>query len=133
MNSLLLGFGALLFPKAKVVVCRRAPRDSGLECFTNRFMTQYYATDLGDIGRFLGLTATALDHWKAVLPNPMIEIRFEDLLSAPDAVLEKLMDFLDLAPVPEANGAPDTAAPISFKADDYAAFLGPLEGNMGQA
>ena len=130
MNSLLLGFGALLFPKAKVIVCRRAPRDSGLECFTNRFMTQHYATDLGDIGRFLHLTDTALDHWMAALPNPMIEIRFEDAVGAPGATLEKLMDFLDLDALPEATGGLEAVTPISFKADDYADFLGPLDADV---
>jgi len=131
MNSLLLGFGGLLFPKAKVIVCRRAPRDSGLECFTTRFMTQYYATDLGDIGRFLRLTAKSLDHWKAVLPNPIIEIQFEDVLKAPDATMEKLMDFLDLDPASAAMDDAPAVSPITFRADDYAAFLGPLEAALG--
>lgn|GEM_PF-1774690 len=137
MNSLLLGFGGLLFPKAKVIICRRASRDSGLECFTTRFMTrfmtQYYATDLGDIGRFLRLTARALDHWKTVLSNPMIEIQFEDVLGAPDATMEKLTDFLDLDPVPGPSDDLQTALPISFKADDYAPFLDPLEAALDSA
>jgi len=131
MNSLLLGFGALMFPKARIIICRREPRDSGLECFTNRFMTQHYASDLGDIGRFLDLTATALDHWKAVLPNPMIEVRFEDVLRTPDRTMEKLMDFLDLGPVSPQASDLEPSSPVSFRADDYAAFLGPLEAGLG--
>jgi hypothetical protein len=38
-----------------------------------------------------------LDHWRGALPLPIVEVRYERLVTAPEAELRRVLDGLDLA------------------------------------
>ena len=98
-NFLYLGLIALLFPGAKIIHCRRDPRDIGLSIFTFRFHGSHgYAHDLADLGWYIGEHDRLMAHWKAATPNAIIEIKLSDWVEDFDATLARVLDHVDLPP-----------------------------------
>lgn len=96
-NFLRLGLIALMFPRARVVHCRRHPMDSGASIFFQSFKEDLcFAFGLGDIGRYHCLYHRLMDHWRKVLPIPMLELQYEDLVSDPEPQTRRLIEFLGL-------------------------------------
>ena len=126
-NLLLLGFAALMFPRAPIIYCRREGMDIGLACYTARFAgTQLYSTDLHDTGRFIRLGQDMWDHWKTAVPNPVLEVNFRDLTEQPDDTARQVYGFLGLdGPVPDGH-AGRQATGIKFQAAAYESHLNPL-------
>ncbi|MBV9735838.1 MAG: sulfotransferase [Acidisphaera sp.] len=101
-NSLHLGFIATLLPGARVIVCTRDPRDIGLSIFRRRFLGYHpYAHDLGDLGWYIGAHARLLDHWRQVLPLPMLTVALADWIEDFAGTLARVLAFLDLPPAEE--------------------------------
>jgi len=96
-NARHLGLIATLLPGARVVHCRRDPRDVGLSIFQIRFFGYHpYAHDLGDLGWTIGQHERLMAHWRAVLPLRILEIALTDWIDDFDATLARLLRFLDL-------------------------------------
>ncbi len=96
-NFLHLGLAAQLFPGARVVHCVRDPLDAGFSCFTRNFHASHdYATNLGSIGVFIRTHEQLMRHWKAALPLPIHELRYEDLVANPERVSRELIEFCGL-------------------------------------
>jgi hypothetical protein len=97
MRTLDLGMVNLLFPRAKVVVMIRDPRDCCLSCFFQdlgitpvsvRFLT---LETLGDIyGEIMGLWVGMRDR----VTFPWLEMRYEDLVSDFEPRARELVEFL---------------------------------------
>lgn len=91
----------LLFPKARIIHCMRDPRDIGLSIFTFRFYGNHgYAHDLADLGWTIGEQTRLMNHWKAVLPQPVLNLRLDDWVQDFDATLARVLDFVGLPPDP---------------------------------
>ncbi len=96
-NFMFLGLAALLMPKAHIISCLRDPRDIGFSIFTFRFYgTHPYAHNLSDLGWYMGEKQRLMDHWKQVLPNPILEINLSDWVDDFPATLTRLLTFLNL-------------------------------------
>ena len=96
-NFLLLGLIAVLFPKARVVHCRRAPMDTCLSCYFQAFVAEHdYAYGLGDLGAYYREYERLMAHWRETLPLPMFEIDYEDLIADQDRVSRELIAFCGL-------------------------------------
>jgi tetratricopeptide (TPR) repeat protein len=96
-NWLYLGHIQLMFPEARVLYCRRDPMDTGLSCFAQHFTAPHvWACDLADIGRFQKATERLMEHWKNVLPLPILEVSYEDMVDDQEAVSRRVIDFLGL-------------------------------------
>jgi tetratricopeptide (TPR) repeat protein len=96
-NFLYLGLVALLLPGARIIHCCRDPRDIGLSIFTFRFHGQHgYAHDLGDLGWYIGEHDRLNAHWRAALPNPILQVKLSDWVENFDATLARVLQFLDL-------------------------------------
>lgn len=97
LNYYNLGLIALLFPRARVVWCRRDPRDIALSIYSENFsLDSQFATDLGDIGHAIGVQVRLMRHWQSVLPLPILELQYESLVDAPEAEARRLVDFIGL-------------------------------------
>ena len=91
-DFLYLGLVALLFPRAKIIHCRRDPRDIGLSIFTFRFHGSHgYAHDLADLGWYIGEHERLMAHWKAALPNPILEVKLSDWVEDFDGTLARVL------------------------------------------
>jgi Flp pilus assembly protein TadD len=96
-NFLYLGLVALLLPGARIIHCCRDPRDIGLSIFTFRFHGHHgYAHDLGDLGWYIGEHDRLNAHWRAALPNPILQVKLSDWVANFDATLARVLAFLEL-------------------------------------
>jgi tetratricopeptide (TPR) repeat protein len=97
-NPRLLGLIALLFPRARVIDCRRDPVDNGLSIFMNRFnpAKHPYATDLRHIGFVCRQAERLMEHWRRVLDLPILQVRYEELIGDPEPMTRRIIEFCDL-------------------------------------
>ena len=70
-NFRFIGMIKLMLPNAKIIHCRRDPRDTCLSVFKSFFTAGIhdYAYDLRELGRYYNLYRDLMDHWHHVLPG----------------------------------------------------------------
>jgi len=97
-NIYWLGPIHLLFPQARVLHCRRAAADTGLSIYRTLFAAPHeFAYDQDDIAFVLRCYDRLAAHWRAVLPaGTMLEVPYEDLVAAPEAMARRMLDFCGL-------------------------------------
>lgn len=97
-NFGLLGLVAMLFPKARIIHCRRHPLDAGLSCWTRKFApgTNEWANTMEGIAEFHRESEAWMDHWREVLPLPVLEVRYEHLVADLDGEARRIIDFCGL-------------------------------------
>lgn len=95
-NYLYLGLLAVLFPRARVIHCRREPLDVCLSCFFQYFKGLSFSWDLDDLGRHDRDYERLMAHWRAVLPLPVFEVTYEELVADLEAVSRRLVAFCGL-------------------------------------
>ncbi|MBI3462463.1 MAG: sulfotransferase [Planctomycetes bacterium] len=98
LNYLHLGLMALLFPRARIVHCRRDPLDTCLSCYFQRFRGDHeYSYDLAHLGSYYRTYERLISHWREVLPMPVLELHYEALIDDPQATSERLLAFCGLS------------------------------------
>ncbi len=96
-NFLHLGLIALLFPEARIMHCIRAPLDTCLLNYFHYFSRgSGHACDLDDLASYYLDYARLMAHWKRVLPVPLCEIIYEDLVAEPHREVARALAFLSL-------------------------------------
>jgi tetratricopeptide (TPR) repeat protein len=97
-NIFKLGLVAVLFQSARVVFCRRDPRDIGLSCFFQKFSSRQaaFSYNLADCGRRCLATDTLIAHWHRALPLRSIDIHYEALIADLEGESRRLIAFLGL-------------------------------------
>jgi tetratricopeptide (TPR) repeat protein len=76
-NALYLGLIAAMFPRCQVIHCRRDPRDVALSCWMTHFAAIRWACDPDDIVSRIREYQRVMEHWRRVLPVPVLEIDYE--------------------------------------------------------
>jgi tetratricopeptide (TPR) repeat protein len=96
-NVYRLGLIRLLFPSARVILCRRDPRDCCLSCYFQWFSEgNAFAFDLAHCGHEHLMVDRAMAHWREVLPLRMLEVQYEDVVADLEGQSRRLIDFLGL-------------------------------------
>ena len=96
-NFLRLAFIALVFPKARVIHCRREALDTCLSCYFQFFdRGQEFTYDLANLGLYYRQYERLMQHWRKVLPLDMIDVSYEQLVANPEAESRRLVDFCGL-------------------------------------
>lgn len=92
-NHLIYGLIARALPGARIIVVHRDPRDLALSVYKNHFAqgTHRYANDLGDIARTIKAFRANIAFWKARLGDRIFEIRYDDLVAAPEPQAKALI------------------------------------------
>jgi len=144
----LLGAIALVLPDATIIHCRRHPLDTCLSCYFRDFSRgQEFSYDLGNLGRFYREYERLMDHWRAVLPRPMYEVQYEELVSDQERVSRELVEFCGLAWHPDCLRFHENTRPVQTASrwqvrqpmyatsigrwKHYDAHLGPLKEALG--
>jgi tetratricopeptide (TPR) repeat protein len=96
VNFLHLGLIAILFPKARIIHCRRDPLDTCVSCFVQIFRGLSFTLDLEDLGRYYRDYERLMNHWRVVLPLQMTEIVYEELVADVERGTRQLLDFCEL-------------------------------------
>jgi tetratricopeptide (TPR) repeat protein len=95
-NYLLLGLIATLFPRARVIHTRRDVRDVALSCWLTGFESVPWACDLEHIGARVRDCQRLMAHWRRVLPLPMLEIDYEEIVADLEPAARRLVDWIGL-------------------------------------
>lgn len=145
-----LGLIALLFPKARIIHCRRDPLDTCVSIFMQSYIgTHEYAYDLPTLGRYYRDYEGLMAHWREVLPLSIFECPYEDMVRSFEPTTRALLDFLNLEWDPacldyhQRGGAVSTASLWQVRQPlygtslarwrRYETHLGPLKAGMGLA
>ncbi|MFP7570966.1 tetratricopeptide repeat-containing sulfotransferase family protein [Marivita sp. S2033] len=93
MAFLIYGLLHASLPNARFIVIHRDPRDIALSVYKNHFSggTHRYATDLAAIAEVIKTFRKITAHWRDTLPDRFSEIRYEDLVAAPDQTSKSLI------------------------------------------
>jgi tetratricopeptide (TPR) repeat protein len=97
-NYLYLGLIAMLFPKARIVHCRRDPMSVCFSIYTLPLSPagHPYSTDLRHLGLQYREYERMMDHWRSELTIPMLEIQYEDLIADQERHSRRLIEFCGL-------------------------------------
>ena len=97
-NFLHLGFIHILFPNARIIHCRREPRDACISMFLEYFPDGVsYSYDLYNLGAYYSQYQRLMEHWCSVLPEgTMLELEYESLVQNQEVETRRLLTFLDL-------------------------------------
>jgi tetratricopeptide (TPR) repeat protein len=92
-----LGLIQILFPRTKIIHCRRDPIDTCLSCYMQNFEDVPFATSLTQLVDVYRLYERVMAHWRSVLPiSSFWEISYEELLERPAQMVRDLCDFCGL-------------------------------------
>ncbi|QIL82739.1 hypothetical protein G7047_24470 [Diaphorobacter sp. HDW4A] len=95
-NFSLLGWLAILFPKAHFIHCRRDLRDVALSCWITDFGRIVWANDMDHLVHRIQQYRRLMAHWQKVLPVPLHELRYERMVADQRHESERLLQAVDL-------------------------------------
>ena len=95
-NYLYVGFLHVLFPNARIIHCRRDLRDVALSCWLTRFRSIRWASKQEHIAERIHEYVRISEYWRRVLPNRMLEVRYEEMVENMEAVTRRVLDWLAL-------------------------------------
>jgi len=90
-NYLHLGLLAAMFPRALFVHCRRDLRDVAVSCWMTDFHKIRWANDPAHIAAHFREYRRLMDHWRAVLPVPIVEVDYEETVADLECVARRLL------------------------------------------
>jgi tetratricopeptide (TPR) repeat protein len=89
-NYLYLGLLACLFPRAKFIHCRRDLRDVAVSCWMTHFQEVRWSNDRRHIASRFHEYRRIMEHWRKVLPAPLLEVDYEETVADLEGVARRL-------------------------------------------
>ena len=129
-NYLYLGLLAILFPRAKVVHCRRDLRDAAVSCWMTYFKDIRWANDPRHIASRFQEYDRIMAHWRTFLPVPLLEINYEETVSDLEGVARRLTSWCGLEWEPQclqfyrARRPVSTASAVQVRQPVYTTSVG---------
>ena len=96
-NHRALGALEALLPDARVIWCRRDPRDVAISCFFQSFQTlARWSHDLTHVMHYHQLYDRLMLHWTSVLDLPILEVSYERLVEDPRGQASRIIEHVGL-------------------------------------
>jgi len=96
-NFVQLGLITLIFPRARIVHCRRNAMDNCLSIYFQNFGGNHpYAYDLTNLGHHYKQYERLMAHWQSVLPTQILDINYEETIADPEYWSRKLIEHVGL-------------------------------------
>jgi len=95
-NYLYLGLLASLFPRAKLIHCRRDLRDVAVSCWMTHFQQVRWSNDPQHIASRFHQYQRVMEHWSRVLPAPLLEVDYEETVADLEGVARRLVAWCGL-------------------------------------
>lgn len=96
-NFLYVGLIRQALPNSKIVHLQRDPMDACYSMYKTPFKHAYpFSYNLDDLGRYFTGYQQLMDHWRAVVPGDVFDVRYEDLIADQRAQSQRLLDFCGL-------------------------------------
>ncbi|GJM19795.1 MAG: hypothetical protein DHS20C14_20080 [Phycisphaeraceae bacterium] len=130
------GVIARLFPRAKIIVAIRDPRDVCVSCFSQIMKPNNAMSHLVSIPSAAAFYDRVMSFWAEMrdrLGLDSIESKYEDLVADPEAGAKRLVAFLGLAWEPAVLNYRDTLAGKAISTPSYEAVSKPINtGSIGR-
>lgn len=97
-NDIVVGMFARLFPQTRVIHLRRDPRDVAISCYMGAFNTAVFpwTARIEWVIKAWEQSERLMAHWRNIIDVPILELRYEELVSNPESQIPNLLDFLGL-------------------------------------
>jgi tetratricopeptide (TPR) repeat protein len=95
-NYQLLGWIVTLFPNARLIHCKRDVRDVALSCWITNFARLRWANDLTHLAERINDYLRLMEHYHRVLPAPLFEVEYEQMVADQEGMTRRLLDFVGL-------------------------------------
>jgi hypothetical protein len=95
-NYLYLGLLATLFPRAKLIHCRRDLRDVAVSCWMTDFREFRWTNDPQHIVSRFHEYQRLMNHWRNVLRVPLLEVDYEETVADLEGVARRLVAWCGL-------------------------------------
>jgi tetratricopeptide (TPR) repeat protein len=87
-----VGLIQAILPNATIIDARRHPMDACFSTFKQHFAEgQTFSYSLQDLGRYYRNYLSLMDHWDAVLPGKVLQVRYEELVQDPEFHIRRLL------------------------------------------
>ena len=84
-------------PKAAIVHLTRDPMDTCYAVFKTLFINAYhFSYQLEELAEYFVAYRRMMDHWHAVMPGAILDVRYEDLVADPQRQCERLLEHCGL-------------------------------------
>ncbi len=93
-NYSLVGWILTLFPRARIIHCRRDARDVALSCWMTQFGSIRWACHVDHLVTRIRQYQRIMDHWRSVVPDRFIEMDYETLVANQEVESRRLLDYL---------------------------------------
>ena len=97
LNFIWIGFIKIFFPGAKIIHCKRDPKDNCVSLYKNIFDGSldfcYTQKELGD---YYNLYSELMEFWKNSIPNFFLDIQYESLVNDVENETKKILNFCNL-------------------------------------
>lgn len=88
---------AKMFPKSRIIHCKRNPIDNCLSCYFTDFTKAHgYKNDLKTLGLYYREYERLMEHLQKVIPLPILEVQYEDVVANQEEMSRKIIDFCKL-------------------------------------
>ncbi|MGR3759763.1 sulfotransferase [Roseobacteraceae bacterium NS-SX3] len=113
-NYRYIGFLATAFPAARFVCLERDPRDTALSMWQAHFSGRAlaYSYDLETMAHRFNLHARMMRHWKQVLPDRILTVRYEEMTRDIEGTSRRIAEFTGLNWVPAMAAPGESAAKV---------------------
>lgn len=97
-NFLNIGLIHCLFPNARIIHCKREPRDACISMYLEYFPGVVpYSYDLYKLGAYYSQYQRLMEHWQSVIPTTsMTDLSYEDMINDHENQTRRLLEFLNL-------------------------------------
>lgn len=107
-NFMYCGMIQQALPNARIIHVTRNPLDSCYAMYRTLFFGAYeYSYDLGELADYYAAYRRVMRHWHAVLPGRVLDVRYEDLVTEPEATSRRMYSWCGLEWTPAALALPD--------------------------
>ena len=113
-NYLYCGLIRKAFPDARIIHLVRNPMDACYAVFKTLFSRAYfYSYDLRELAEYYVAYRELMDHWRRLMPGAILDVRYEDLVTEPEAESRRVAEFVGIPWSPEIVEIQDSDAPCS--------------------
>ena len=97
-NNRIVGLLSRLFPRTRIVHAIRDPRDVAVSCFMGGFNNDFYpwTARIEWIAAAWRESGRLMEHWKRETDLPILDVRYEEVVTDPGTQFPRLVGFLGL-------------------------------------
>ena len=97
-NFLLIGFIKILFPKAKIIYCKRDKMDNCFSLYAHKFVDKShgYSYNQKVLGKYYNLHTKLMDYWLKIFKGEIYTLNHENLINNQEKYTRELLNYCGL-------------------------------------